>query len=472
MARVAAAATFGGLVGGVSAERVVALFPQGTLLPLLGSRRWHLCGRGRWSWEGERPTAAPASRTSRSALGLGAVPAAAAVAGPGARHRPGGDARGARGLSSQGRGGRLFREGSAAGALLRTVLRRDRPGRGVDAGLRRTSRARAARPRRLGGEPPGRGGSGRPARIRAAVSVARHPSSRRSTWSFAARRSVPATSCSTRRWRKRPSVRPSRSSTWPVIAPERARAPLLILLIVGLAPLHPFAAVNLAVALAAAGEFLVARRLRAGYVSALEGGLRRQGEHLAQAVEYSMADFTVARSMTGLDRAAVLRALGSPDAVAVDRRARRSGRRGDHRVPFRRPPAHSRRAARPPARSAHHRRRWCSCWRGTTSCARVTAALAAFGARAAGEMVSVLLDPATPDVIRRRLPLALKSCPSPIARDGLWTALDGIRLRDPAALRARAAGADGRTPRAPEVRSPTRWRSSSESSVAAARRTS
>ena len=60
-------------------------------------------------------------------------------------------------------------------------------------------------------------------------------------------------------------------------------------------------------------------------------------------------------------------------------------------------------------------------------------ALAGFGARAAGEMVSVLLDPATPDVVRRRLPLALMVCPSPIARDGLLAALDGfdfeIRLR-------------------------------------------
>ena len=91
---------------------------------------------------------------------------------------------------------------------------------------------------------------------------------------------------------------------------------VLILVLVGLVPLHPFAAVNLAVALAAAGELLVARRLRVGYVSALEGGLRRQDEHLAQAIEYSMADFTVARSMAGLDRAAVLRALGSPDPVA------------------------------------------------------------------------------------------------------------------------------------------------------------
>jgi hypothetical protein len=53
----------------------------------------------------------------------------------------------------------------------------------------------------------------------------------------------------------------------------------------------------------------------------------------------------------------------------------------------------------------------------------VVSALVAFKDRAAGEMVSVLLDTATPDVIRRRLPLALKSCPSPIARDGLATAL-------------------------------------------------
>ena len=35
MARVAGAATFGGLIGGVGAERVAALFPQGTLLPVL-----------------------------------------------------------------------------------------------------------------------------------------------------------------------------------------------------------------------------------------------------------------------------------------------------------------------------------------------------------------------------------------------------------------------------------------------------
>src|SRR4029079_8209257 len=36
MARVAGAATFGGLVGGVSAARVAPLLPHGSLLPMLG----------------------------------------------------------------------------------------------------------------------------------------------------------------------------------------------------------------------------------------------------------------------------------------------------------------------------------------------------------------------------------------------------------------------------------------------------
>jgi hypothetical protein len=63
----------------------------------------------------------------------------------------------------------------------------------------------------------------------------------------------------------------------------------------------------------------------------------------------------------------------------------------------------------------------------------VVAALAVFGPRAAGEMISALLDSATPEVIRRRLPLALKACPSTIARDGLLAAIGAfgfeIRLR-------------------------------------------
>jgi hypothetical protein len=204
---------------------------------------------------------------------------------------------------------------------------------------------------------------------------------------------------------------------------------LLILLLVALAPSFPLAALNVAAALTAGGEFFIARRLRAGYVRALEGGLRRRVE---QAVEYSMADFTVAGTMAGLDRSAVLRALGSAatvqatappaDPVVAAIAELRSGDLLRLRAALRDPP-------RDPliigalvpllARDDVMR--------------AAVAALAGFGARAAGEMVSVLLDPATPDVVRRRLPLALMVCPSSIARDGLLTALDGfdfeIRLR-------------------------------------------
>jgi hypothetical protein len=205
---------------------------------------------------------------------------------------------------------------------------------------------------------------------------------------------------------------------------------MLILLLVSLAPLHPLAAVNLAAALAAGGEFVVARRLRAGYVNALEGGLRRHDTDLEHAVEQSMADFTVAGTIAGLDRVAVLRALGSPttvrtadaDPVVAAIVELRSGDLVRIRAALRDPP-------RDPliigslvpllARDDAVR--------------LVVSTLASFGARAAGEMVSVLLDPATSDVVRRRVPLALKSCPSPIARDGLLAALDGfefeVRLR-------------------------------------------
>ena len=58
----------------------------------------------------------------------------------------------------------------------------------------------------------------------------------------------------------------------------------------------------------------------------------------------------------------------------------------------------------------------------------VVKALTAFGPRAAGQLVDALLDPATPDVVRRRLPLVLKSCASILARDGLVQALAACSL--------------------------------------------
>ena len=214
---------------------------------------------------------------------------------------------------------------------------------------------------------------------------------------------------------------------------------LLILLLVAIAPSHSFAVVNLAAAIAAGCEFLVARQLRAGYVDALEGGLRRRGEQLEQAMEYSMADFTVAGTMTGLDRASLLRALGTSepvrpaappaDPVIAALVELRSGDLLRIRAVLRDPP-------RDPLVIAA----LVQLLSRDEVVRMVVAALEKFGARAAGEMVSVLLDPATPDVIRRRLPLALKSCPSPLARDGLFAGLEApsfeVRLRCGRALLA------------------------------------
>ena len=83
----------------------------------------------------------------------------------------------------------------------------------------------------------------------------------------------------------------------------------VILLLTRLTPLFSLAAVNVASILAAAAEFVVARRLRAGYVGALEGGLRSQGD--LEAAQYSLSDFTMAESLLGLDRTSLLRTLGA-----------------------------------------------------------------------------------------------------------------------------------------------------------------
>jgi hypothetical protein len=214
---------------------------------------------------------------------------------------------------------------------------------------------------------------------------------------------------------------------------------LLILILVAVAPVRRLPLIEIVAVVAAVAEFLVARRLRAGYVSALEGGLRRQDDRLEQAIEYSMADFTAATSIAALDRAAIMAAVKSPDAgrpeappadpVVAAIAEFRSGDLLRIRTALRNPPQDpliigalvQLLARNDLVRSASQ-------------------ALAAFGERAAGEMVSALLDPATSDVIRRRLPLALKSCPSPIAFDGLLLALESfgfdVRLRCGRALLA------------------------------------
>ena len=439
MARVAAAATFGGFVGGVSAERVVALFPEGTLLPLLG-----LVGAACVAGAVAVGRGAPASRArvvdepERDGLwaqfqrqpllrDLALVVASAAMLAALADYVLKAEA-----VAYFGKGPQLVRFFGLfySGTGLAAVL--------IQAFLGRLALGRLGLAGSVASHPAVVGAAGLlgfvlPSPWRGILPRGLDVVVRNSTFRagyellytpLAAGDEALGQVDHRRRLRLRWKGRGRSADPRPC----------------GLVPLHPFAAVNLAVALTAAGEFLVARRLRAGYVGVLEEGLRRQGEHLEHAVEYSMADFTVARSMAGLDRAAVLRALGSPDTV------RPTALPADDPVvaaivEFRSGDLLRIRAAlRDPPRDPLIIGALVPLLAKDDLVRPVVSALAAFGARAAGEMVSVLLDPTTPDVVRRRVPLALKSCPSAIARDGLLTALEAfdfeIRLRCGRALLA------------------------------------
>jgi hypothetical protein len=195
---------------------------------------------------------------------------------------------------------------------------------------------------------------------------------------------------------------------------------VLIVLLTRLDPLYTFAAVNLAGVLAAGAELGVARRLRARYVSALEGGLKRHGEDLQQAAP--RFDFTVAASVAGLDAASIRRALDDAaewtstvphdDPIVAAIVHLRSGDLGRIRQVLRAPPPDPLLIGALVPLLANRE-----------ILSQVVKALSAVGPRAAGQLVDALLDPATPDAVRRRLPLVLKSCGSTLARDGLLQGL-------------------------------------------------
>ena len=186
---------------------------------------------------------------------------------------------------------------------------------------------------------------------------------------------------------------------------------------------------------------------KAGYVNALEAGLKRQSEDLESAAQQSLSDFSVVQSMAGLDRRSVLRALGDAaeptgrdrhdDSVVAAIIELRSGDLDRIRAALRAPPR------KPPAVGAlipllEHRE----------ILRPVVAALTAFGTRAAGQLVDRLLDPAMPEIVRRRLPLVLKIlCLQCRVR---WADAGAVLLqcRGAPALRSRAPGADRASSRA------------------------
>jgi hypothetical protein len=211
----------------------------------------------------------------------------------------------------------------------------------------------------------------------------------------------------------------------------------LILFLTRASPAYSIAAVQVAGVLAAGAELVVARRLRAGYVHALEGGLRRLGDDFERATQYSLSNFTVVESMAGLDRASMLRALG--DAAG----SRDTGRPHDPVVAA---IADLRSGDLSRARAAIHALPSDPLVIGAliplleqrALLREVVAALTAFGTRGAAQLVDALLSPATPVAIQRRIPLLLRSCASTLARDGLVQGLDAfsfdVRLRCGSAL--------------------------------------
>ena len=431
LARVAAAATFGGFVGGVSAERVAALLPEGAMLPIL-SLIGGVCIAGALIVSRGAPARRAQTTTDPEQSGLwaqfrqnpllrdmGLVVALAALLAALADYLMKAEA-----VAYFGKGPQLVRffglfySGTGIGAvLLQTflgaiVIKRLGLGGSV-----------ASHPAVVGAA--GLLGFVLPTPWRGVLPRSLDVVVRNST--FRAGYELLYT----------PFAEATKRSFKSIIdvavdCAGKGAGAVAIVVLVALFPSHPYVAVNLAVVLAAAGEFLVARRLRAGYVGVLEGGLRRESEHLEQPLEYSMADFTIATSMAGMDQAALLRALGSAETIKPAAppsdpvvNALIELRSGDGlRV---------RAALRDPPRDPIMIGALVQLLARDDLVRTVVAALKTFGGRAAGEMVSALLDPSTPDIVRRRLPLALKSCPSLIARDGLVAAMETfnfeVRLR-------------------------------------------
>jgi len=202
----------------------------------------------------------------------------------------------------------------------------------------------------------------------------------------------------------------------------------LAILMTRLGPAHALAGVNAAIVLAAALEFAVARRLRAGYVAELEGGLRRHGGNMEQVAQQSLSDFTVVRSFAGLDASALQQAIAesAPDPLGAAYAALRSGNATRIRAALASLPSDPTLIGALVPLLAN-----------SPVLRPTVAALKSFGPRAAGEMASALLDSGTPAAVRRRLPAVLEYCDSPLARDGLAAALTA----EPLEVRARSAQA-------------------------------
>jgi ATP:ADP antiporter, AAA family len=210
----------------------------------------------------------------------------------------------------------------------------------------------------------------------------------------------------------------------------KGTASLVLLLLTRLLPGQLLLAVNVTGLLAAIAELGVALRLRNDYLRELARSLRRQGDALVPVAEQSLSDFTLVRSFAGLDRTALRKALGQPEsneaAISDPVVAAFSDlRSGD--------PHRAKRALESLPQDPALIGAVVPLLANRRLLRTAAKALSGFGSRGVGEMVSTLLDEQTPEAVRRRIPLVLKSCDSRFARDGLAAALQvdayQIRLR-------------------------------------------
>ena len=214
----------------------------------------------------------------------------------------------------------------------------------------------------------------------------------------------------------------------------------LILLLAFIAPGQVVWWVNIAAVLAAAmAELVSTRPLRKGYVTALEEELIRQGGSVKDIADQSLSDFTVSRTLIGLDRADVLRALTTTSKGSV---------------PVEPVPADPLMATIADLRSNDHQRIRRAIRRqpldpslvgllipllGRADVVRdVVSQLRKHGPRIAGQLTDALLDPQTPVEVRRRLPLVLQAVSSDQSVAGLLAALSDsspdVRFRSGRAL--------------------------------------
>ena len=189
----------------------------------------------------------------------------------------------------------------------------------------------------------------------------------------------------------------------------------VVFLLTRLLVAQDIAAVTVACIVVAGAELVCARRLRSGYVTAMEVNLRRRGASMPRVTLYKLSHVT----MTD---------LVPPDSDGPTRRGTAPAPRQDATTEALaalrwEDPARIRPALRQAEQEVLLVGAVIALLERTDLLDDVAATLRAHGARVAGQLADALVNPATPEVVRRRLPLVMRSCASKRALAGLTEGL-------------------------------------------------